>query len=387
MSDEYNYRSCPLTKPNYIRVLTVRQGSRGDTVECTLTTRSLAIPESSISTGPLLPYEALSYHSGAGEASFKIKIYTEGFPRSFRVRPNLHTALNQLRLPDRPRMLWIAAICINQDDNDEKSAQVSLMADIYRKATSVCVWLGEASTDSDLALNFISRVVNLDDFDRLVADRRAPQEWAALSSLMRRAWFSRRWVVQEIALATRATLYCGDAYVDWSDFADAVSLFEAVESESRSISKSIMMSDLFNHVPNFLGEIKFLGATRLVNATSNIFRKSNNGQVLERLLSLEVLISNLSAFKTSRPHDVIYAVLNLAKGIRTSATTSSKRSVIETQNQINTDPTDQAAREQNLKKLVTRRSKQAAEENRFFRCMQGFSRLHYQKRRFSGCHM
>lgn len=342
MSDRYSYKSCPLTKPNHIRVLTVRQGGPGDSIECTLTTRPLAVPEIS---DPVLPYEALSYHWGRGEASFKIKIYTEGFPGSFPVGPNLHAALNQLRLPDRPRRLWIDAICINQDDNNEKNAQVSLMAVVYSRATSVCVWLGEASLDSDLALNFISRIVNLDDFDRLVADRRTPQEWAALSSLMRRPWFSRRWVVQEIALAARATLYCGDAFVDWADFADAVSLFEAVESENHMISKSIMMSDLFNHIPDFLGEIKFLGATRLVDATSNLFRKSKNGQVLERLLSLEALISNLSAFEASRPHDIIYAVLNLAKGMRTSAATSNKENVVETQSPVTTEPTDQTMRE------------------------------------------
>lgn len=365
MSDEYDYRSCPLTKPNHIRVITVRQGFPGDTIECYLTTSPLTTPKSSLPTDQVLPYEALSYHWGSEEASFKIKIYTEGFPGVFSVRPNLHAALNQLRLPDRPRRLWIDAICINQGDNDEKNAQVSLMADVYSKATSVSVWLGEATMDSNLALNFISRVVNLDDFDRLVADRRTPQEWAALSSLMRRTWFSRRWVVQEIALAARATLYCGDAYVDWSDFADAVSLFEAVESESHSISKSIRNSDLFDHIPDFLGEIKFLGATRLVDATSNLFRKSKNGQVLERLLSLEALISNLSAFQASRPHDIIYAVLNLAKGMRTSAATSSKDGFVETQSQITTEPTDQSLREQKLMKLATRKIKQAVEEKRF----------------------
>ena len=365
MSDGYDYSSCPLAKTNHIRVLTIRQGFAGDTVECTLTTRPLTITEPSFSVNQVLPYEALSYHWGSGEATFKIKIYTEGFPGTFPIRPNLHAALNQLRLPDKPRRLWIDAICINQNDNDELNAQVSIMADVYSKATSVCVWLGEASPDSNLALNFISRIVNLDDFDRLVADRRTPQEWAALSSLMRRTWFSRRWVVQEIALAARATLYCGDAYVDWADFADAVSLFEAVESENHTISKSIMMSELFNHIPDFLGEIKFLGATRLVDATSNLFRKSKNGQVLERLLSLEALISNLSAFQAARPHDIIYAVLNLAKGMRTSAATSSKEGLVETQSQVTTEPTDQTLREQKLKKLATRKFQQAVEENRF----------------------
>ena len=363
MNDGYNYSSCRLTKPNHIRVLTVRQGFTNDLIECTLTTRPLAIPEASVDH--VLPYEALSYHWGSEEASFKIKIYTEGFPGTFPIRPNLHAALNQLRLSDRPRRLWIDAICINQEDSGEKNAQVSLMAEVYSRATSVCVWLGDASEDSNLALNFISRIVNLDDFDRLVVDRRTPQEWAALSSLMRRTWFSRRWVVQEIALAARATLYCGDAYVDWADFADAVSLFEAVESENHTISKSIMNSEFFNHIPDFLGEIKFLGATRLVDATSNLFRKSNKGQVLERLLSLEALISNLSAFEASRPHDIIYAVLNLAKGMRTSAATSSKEGIVETQVHVTTESTDQTLREQKLKKVAARRFKQAVEENRF----------------------
>ena len=377
MSEEYNYKSCPLTRPNYIRVLTVRQGLSGDAIECTLTTRPLTIPESSSSTDPVLPYAALSYHWGSAEASFKIKIYTEGFPGAFKVGPNLHAALNQLRLPDRPRRLWIDAICINQADSDEKNAQVSLMADVYSRAESVCVWLGEASPDSNLALNFISRIVNLDDFDRLVADRRTPQEWAALSSLMRRTWFSRRWAVQDIALAARATLYCGDAYVDWSDFADAVSLFEAVESESHTISKSIMKSEMFDHIPDFLGEIKFLGATRLVDATSNLFRKSKNGQVLERLLSLEALISTLSTFQASRPHDIIYAVLNLAKGMRTSAATSNKESLVVTQSHVTTEPTDQNLHEQKLKKLATRKFKQAVEENRFV--------INYEKPFFDVC--
>ena len=365
MSDEYSFRSCPLTKPKHIRVLTVRQGSADDPIECTLTTRPLKTPESSFTIDQPLPYEALSYHWGTGEATFKIKIYTEGFPGSFRVRENLHAALKQLRLPDKPRRLWIDAICINQEDSDEKNVQVDLMAEVYSLATSVCVWLGEASDDSNLALNFITRIVNLDDFDRLVADRRTPEEWAALSSLMRRTWFSRRWVVQEIALAARATLYCGGAFVDWSDFADAVSLFEAVESESYMISKSIMRSDLYNHVPDFLGEIKFLGATRLVEATSNLFRKSNNGKVLERLLSLEALISNLSAFQASRPHDIIYAVLNLGKGVRTSPATSNKEGLIETQSQVTMEPTDQTPREQELTKLTARKFRQVREENLF----------------------
>ena len=371
MSDGYDFRNCPLTRPNHIRVLTINQGFASDPIECILTIRPLTIlepptPTSQVTpTGQVLPYEALSYHWGSGNATLKIKIYTQGFPGTFPVRSNLYAALNQLRLPDRPREIWIDAICIDQDDDDERSAQVSLMAHIYSEATSVCVWLGEASPDSNLALNFISRIVKLDEFDSLVADERTPQEWAALSSLMRRPWFSRRWVVQEIALATRAILYCGNAYVDWAEFADAVALFEAVESENHTISQNIMMSELFNHIPDFLGEIKALGATRLVDATNKLFRKDDNGQVLERLLSLETLISDLSPFQVSRPHDIIYAILNLAKGMRLSPVTSNREDLVESQSLSMTASQEQSSRDQKLIEHAARKFKQVADEGKF----------------------
>ena len=315
MPKTYDYKLCPLPSPSTdIRILKLREGEPQTPLHCTLTTRPLK--------STLHPtYEALSYHWGDGEPTEEITLNTKekDFPDPFMVRPNLASALKQLRYRDRPRYLWIDAICINQDDNSERNVQVALMDGVYGGASEVCVWLGDADENSGLALSFISRVVILDDFDRLVADSRTPHEWAALSDLMKREWFSRRWVVQEIALAKAARLYCGDSSADWSDFAVAVSLFEAVETDDRSISKTIQRSDNFNRIPDFLGEIQFLGATRLVDATSNLFRKAKSGEVQEKLLTLEALVSNLSAFKASRPHDTIYAVLALAKGIRSMA--------------------------------------------------------------------
>ena len=194
-------------KFDYIRILTVRQGAIGDTLECTLTSRPLWNKTSQFNEAQ--PYEVLSYDWDPGNPSFTIEIYNpEGFTADFKIRPNLFQALQHLRLPDRPRRLWVDAIRINQDNVEEKNAQALLMAEMFSGATHLCVWLGEQSADSKLALNFISRMVNLHD---IVADRRTLPECVALSSLMRRSWFSRRWVVQEIALADRATSYCGDA--------------------------------------------------------------------------------------------------------------------------------------------------------------------------------
>ena len=161
---------------------------------------------------------------------------------------------------------------------------------------------------------------------------------------MKRKWFSRRWVIQEIALAQQATLYCGGADVEWSDFAVAVSLFEAAETKGRTITKSIKASSHFDHASDYLGEIKSLGATRLVDATSNLFRRSNSGQVVESLLPLDVLVSSLSVFEASKAHDTIYAILTLAKDTHVAAKVNGKiehpsNRVIEEEASVETGPT------------------------------------------------
>ncbi|KAK4107637.1 HET-domain-containing protein, partial [Canariomyces notabilis] len=47
------------------------------------------------------------------------------------IMPNLRDALRQVRLPDRPRRLWVDSICINQANPQEQGRQVSLMGLIY----------------------------------------------------------------------------------------------------------------------------------------------------------------------------------------------------------------------------------------------------------------
>jgi hypothetical protein len=59
------------------------------------------------------------------------------------VTKNLYLALLRLRHPETERTLWVDALCINQVDLDEKRHQIALMADIYTKASTVIMWLGE----------------------------------------------------------------------------------------------------------------------------------------------------------------------------------------------------------------------------------------------------
>jgi hypothetical protein len=72
-----------------------------------------------------------------------------------KIKPNLAAVLRQLRLADALRTLWIDAICINQDDENEKGQQVALMGDIYRTAISVQIWLGAGSEATSTTADFL----------------------------------------------------------------------------------------------------------------------------------------------------------------------------------------------------------------------------------------
>jgi hypothetical protein len=131
-------------------------------------------------------YEALSYAWGDSEKLHTILI--DGY--DLRVTANLYKALLHLQDQLIERILWVDAICINQDIQKERAEQVRLMAKIYCKANRVIVWLGEAEADGHHALNAI----------RIAADEESikPSNYQtnqqAVLNLLQRPWFQRIWV-------------------------------------------------------------------------------------------------------------------------------------------------------------------------------------------------
>jgi len=124
--------------------------------------------------------------------------------------------------------LWIDAVCINQEHLDEKAHQVGVMHDACSNAESTRVWLGSRSEDSDLAISFTEELLSiLQEFqkgkiERVMSDyaMKCPEgapEWVALGHLLERPWFTRTWVIQEVALAARAEIVCGDATLIWGN--------------------------------------------------------------------------------------------------------------------------------------------------------------------------
>ena len=329
----YNYT--PLTSQDSIRILKVRPARyESEDVDCELIETQLHVssPGNTISDGKNDPYEAVSWCWGKEDPAtylpLRIHETTTSNTSTFLVSPTLHIALRCLRYPDKMRSLWIDAICINQRCIAERNHQVSKMGLVYGEAKNVCIWLGDTDEDSRTALTFIrNQVLELWGFDRLCENLNMSEQWRSLIILMKRPWFSRRWVIQEIALAHSGTLYCGRDSIPWQDFADAISLFVEVESATHRLSEVMKKNVKFHHIPEFFADVPWLGAALLVDATSNLFRSSNLGK-REPLSSLEYLVSKLSVFDASEPKDIIYALLAIAKDT-TPKSKSSARSRIE----------------------------------------------------------
>ena len=312
----YQYKFCPLRDRNHIRILELFPGPVENEIECALICRPLK--KYKHTHDPAVDYEALSYTWGDKKDMKRIHIFTEGLSHArqytLKVTENLWLALRAFRRPKERRRLWVDALCIDQTSIPERNYQVSIMSTIYQESTEVCVWLGEATPQYVQAIGFIKQI-NIETFDNLARDGKNSPEWIALHSLMKRPWFNRRWIVQEIALAARAKLYCGEHWVDWERFKVAVSLFNSAESRDQAISRTLNTMAISGFRPDYLGDINSLAATRLVQLTSNIYRRSGPTKAGRKLLTLEALISNLTAFKTGDPHDTFYAILNLAKDV------------------------------------------------------------------------
>ena len=263
-------------------------------------------------------YEALSWTWPAEDSTHIISIDQNDKAYDFAISENLFRALKVLRRKGESRTLWVDAICINQKDVNEKNHQIPMMPTVYGEAERVCVWLGDASDESDMAIEFMKDIMkDLWKFDdlckpRFQDGRETGPYWKALFSLIMRPWFSRRWIVQEIALAKDGMIYCGPKTISWRQFSDAVSLFVEVETATHRLSEIMKETEIANHIPGFFDHVGNLSATLLIDTTNFLFRRLPNGEK-EDLLSLEYLVSRLSIFKTSESHDAVYSLLAIAK--------------------------------------------------------------------------
>ncbi|UZP36922.1 hypothetical protein NXS19_004738 [Fusarium pseudograminearum] len=154
------------------------------------------------------------------------------------IASNLHQALLHLRHPRRARVLWIDALCINQDDSNERGQQVQLMRDIYAQATQVIAWLGEGTRDSLIAFNYLSKdphstrrgLLSNESWEPIGLDFIVEPhktfdykyDLTCLTKLLERPWFRRLWVLQEVVHGENVIVMVGNETVSWGLLAMSV---------------------------------------------------------------------------------------------------------------------------------------------------------------------
>ncbi len=180
----YRYNPLP-SEGNYIRLLCLQPSeSEAEPLKCKLYSYSLQ----RLSPRPHR-YEALSYVWG--DSSSPLPIYVDGDWHPITV--NLHAALSHLRDRYFERIIWIDAICIDLTNSEEHSQQVRLMAKIYSEATSVIVWLGEATDGSDQVIEEIRATAGnkytLSSYNEMIQGQ--------ILALLQRPWFRRIWVREQ----------------------------------------------------------------------------------------------------------------------------------------------------------------------------------------------
>lgn len=222
------YRSLP---PDSIRLLRL-QPAKSLQAPLIATFDEIELPKYSevhVDESDGVDYEALSY---AWDGAFKDQPLPDGQMLlegcQVKIKGNLHDALRRLRFETEPRMIWADAVCINQGDVPERSAQVAIMARIYSNATQVVMWLGEDSADGD-GEAFMTYCWNLDrtmqsGVRKLVlfvhqeffgSTKLAGFSWRPkrrerlIGQFTNRLYFSRKWCVQEVVYAPRLLVMCG----------------------------------------------------------------------------------------------------------------------------------------------------------------------------------
>lgn len=222
-----------------IRLLVLPDSDAADTESISASFRVVSLHE-------FPEFYALSYVWG--NPTMTVPLFVDGseVPTS----PNLEHIIRILLSHDkgpatvRGKAIWIDALCINQENISEKEQQIPLMGQIYRQATRVLMWLGDAQGHADWAMDRMS------DPDFYVAasnrnkTRRSPTpdeirlKLIIEEDLEKRAYWTRVWIAQEIVLANYDPLVlCGHHYVPWSHYVNLLQWLPANRGEYPEVAE------------------------------------------------------------------------------------------------------------------------------------------------------
>lgn len=269
-----------------IRVLDIQPTSQTglETVCCHLRTISLQDHPT---------YDALSYVWGSPDDPEEILLNGSAHP----VTKNLHKALKALRSPKETRTLWVDAVCINQEDLQERNAQVSMMDKVYLQASKVIVFWQKTNMSNTM------RAVKAFGKDRTLHFTDAPQELLDFN-LDWDGWFFRAWTFQEAILARDLVFYAGDDFLTYQELEDYMSSLQEHFARNNACCSSVQKQAHRNpDGPNAFGST--MGVLMCLLDGRNNFVHQGKRRLLD-------VLDDIVSRRATDPRDLMYAFAGLA---------------------------------------------------------------------------
>ena len=297
----------PLIRPRDIRLIRLLPGNRNEPISIELLVTDLDHAEM---------YEAVSWAWEFEEETETVLVHGD----AFHIKRGLESALHLFRDESMPRLLWVDAICINQNDLAEKSEQVQLMPDIYFAASGVLVWLGADTVKSFDAIMFVKTILDVNSLETLLNFPKSMPLWKAFGAMLNLRWFCRAWALQEVSFAKSCILHWGSSMVSWPDFVDAVHMVSSLDGSLRDLD--------IGWSRDFFQQLQVSGVMRLISTSRLTAAPPPNGRLAGHGPSLETLLNMYRPSHLKDPRDRIYCLLFLSRDWKPDDTQRKSENVV-----------------------------------------------------------
>jgi hypothetical protein len=271
-------------------------------------------------------FEAISYTWGGKDPDIPVEV--DG--HQMLVTSAVDELLFYWRSTFTSNLFWIDAICIIQKDTDEKKHQIAMMADIYRRASRVIVWLGAAESrkDTHLVRKMISTLYYPEYFNSTNALLQylfdnEEEAFVAMGKLLRHPWFERIWIDQEVAVGETVHVIYHGTCTQWEVLAAVIKRLCSDGDLKRRLQyyNSPKATGSGTSTSDRKGGQSPTGPTI---STVSIIEQARASQVASKasirlsmkkntIDCLSVILPITSIFKSTNPRDKVFAVLGIVR--------------------------------------------------------------------------